>query len=133
MRSSGKSSNNGSPGSLSRWLQEKSLSLAINTQLNSGKIKGAIQGNQDNQELSPIRQMLLEKIKPLMTGMDSTIPGISQGINIVLSQVSDRDAINFLLTAEKMIADALDEIEPLVRAAADAENNGLATNQNGTE
>lgn len=133
MRLSGKSSNNGSPGSLSRWLQEKSLSLAINTQLNSGKIKGAIQGNQDNQELSPIRQTLLEKIKPLLMGMDSTVPGISQGINIVLSQVSDNDAINFLLTAEKMISDALDEIEPLIRAAADAENNGLATDQNGAE
>lgn len=133
MQSSDKSSNSGSLGSLSQWLQGKSLSLAINTRLSSGKIRGAIQGSQDNQELSPIRQTLLEKIKPLMTGMDSTVPGISQGINIVLSQVSDKDAINFLLTAEKMIADALDEIEPLIRAAADAENNGLAADQNGAK
>jgi hypothetical protein len=52
-----------------------------------------------------------------------------------LQEISDQDCLKFLLEAEKVVADLLDELEPFARMMAEAEgnavHNGLATIESG--
>src|SRR5215813_124771 len=100
-------------GSLSRLSQLKSLFLDGKNQC-------------DETSLSPIKQIILRRLQPILTSeeVSKMVPGLSTGISIVLSQVSDQELTNFIFDLEGMLSETLDEIEPHVRSYAASE--GLA-------
>src|SRR5262249_14827389 len=110
---SGKFSNAIGLGSLSRLSQLRSLFLDGKNQC-------------DETSLSPIKQIILRRLRPILTSeeVNRMGPSPSTGISIVLSQVSDQEITNFLCDLEGMLAETLDEIEPHVRSYAASE--GLA-------
>lgn len=97
-------------GSLSRLWQAKSLFLG-------GRNRS------DAENLSPIKQVVLKRLAPILNSpeIQQMAPGAMTGITIALSQVSDRDLINFLFEIEGAISETLDECEPYVNQYAESE------------
>jgi len=140
MPSSGKSSKSGFRGLRSQLSRARSLYRAINTPLNYGQLP---QGTDSN--LSPIKQVIMLRVAPLLTQLQSTqtpdsesneqttmlkqmIPGLIPTISMVLQEISDRECLEFLLNAESALTALIDELGPYAMAAAEAaaaEENAL--------
>ena len=113
---------------LSSQKLSKATSRGLLSQLSQAKLLFQGLKNQsvsnENQELSKIKSILLNKVSPFIENQ-KMVPGLSAGLRTVLSQVSDKEIVDFLSELEILIGDALDEMVEPTTADLDIRDHNL--------